>query len=166
MEVIDVTKSISQAKKRFVLNLIFIIAFIVCYVTGSVLLLLFSPHNYVVPFIIEVVMTTLCVGFIIFYFGNLFPVVKHYYSFYNALSKSTNIKKRVVMFEKEDEIKYRDGVKYRQFIFSYEESGKKFFDKVFVLDADELVLDSGVTYRITTFQNTLLNYEVQQDAKA
>lgn len=166
MEVIDTAKSIKQAKKRFILNLIFIISFIVIYVAASVLLLILSPNNYTVYMIINIVISTLCLGLIIFYFGNIFPVVKHYYSFYKSLATHTNTKKRIVTYEKEDEIKYRDGVKYRQFVFSYEEAGKKFFDRVLVLDNDSLVLDAGVAYKIYTYQNVMLTYEVYQYANA
>lgn len=166
MEVIDTAKSIKQAKRRFVLNLVFIVTFIALYVAGSILLLVLSSHDYIVPMIINIIISTLSIGFIIFYFGNIFPLVNHYYKFYSSLNKNSNTKKKIVTYEKEDESKYRDGVKYRQFVFSYEDAGRKFFDRILVLDNDSLVLDAGVAYKIYTYQNVLLTYEVYQYANA
>ena len=166
MVVIDVNKENKKAKNRFIVNLVLIIALIVGYIAASILIFILSNNDYLVPLVIDIILSALALSFIVFYFLNIFPIVKHYYRFYHSLSNSTNTKKRILTYEKEDENKYRDGVKYRQFVFSYEESGKKFFDRIQVLDADDLVLEAGQAYKIYTFQNVLLAYEVYQYAKA
>jgi len=159
MEIIDIKQETKKAKQNFVLSIVFVSLFIVLCLVACLLLFFFSKHNYLVPLIVDIVITSLLFIGLIFYFGNVFPFLKHYYGFYLRLSNSTNIHKKTVVYDHEIENKYRDGVKYRQLVFSYNESGKTFFDKIFVLDADELQFENGKTYHIFTFENTLLKFE-------
>lgn len=165
MEVIDVSKLIKCSKKRFIWNLVFVSLFFIICLTADLLLLFLSNNNYLIPLIIAIIITSICLVGLIFYFGNIFPLVRHYYSFSKRLATTTNIRKRVMTYEKEIENKIKNGVTYRQFIFSYSDAGKNYYDKIYILDADTLEFETSKSYTLFTFENTLIKFEEQVDAE-
>ena len=164
IKVIDSLKEIKKAKKRYTFGIIFIALFITLLIAGAVLLLVLSPRNYIPMMIIDIVVTAIGLSVIIFFFINIFPVLRHYYKFYKALEDGTMKKKKIVVFDHEEQQKEKEGVMYRQLIFSYDEAGETYYDRVFVLDNDSLNFEKGQRIKIATFQNVLCEYEDMNDA--
>ena len=164
IKAIDSFNEIKKAKRRYTFGIIFITLLITILVAGAVLLLILSPKNYVPMMIIDIIATAIGLSVIIFFFVNVFPVLRHYYKFYKAMENGTMKKKKIVVFDHEDEQKERDGVIYRQLIFSYVESGETYYDRIFVLDNDSLSFEKGQRVKISTFQNVLCEYEDIKDA--
>lgn len=164
IKVINSFEESKKAKTRYILGLVFISLFIALLVAGAVLLLILSPKNYTLMMIIDIVVTAIGLSVVIFFFINVFPVLRHYFKFYSALENGTMKKKKTVVFDHEDERKEKEGVIYRQLIFSYVEAGETYFDRVFVLDNDSLNFEKGKRIKIATFQNVLCEYEVLDDA--
>lgn len=164
VKVIDTPVEIEKAKKRYAFGIVFISLFIAFTIAGAVLLLILSPKHYTLMMILDIVFTTICLSVILFFFINLFPVLRHYYKFYVAMERCTMKRRKVVSFEREDERKVKDGVIYRQLIFSFKEAGETYHDRVMVLDNDSLSFTEGQVVKIATFQNVLLEYEEMKNA--
>lgn len=165
IEVVNTKEQIAKAKRRYVLNILLIVLFVLAYSTGSIVLLVTSSLKYTLPMVIDIVISVICVSFLIFYFLNIFPIVRHYFKFYRALERGTLERRRYVTFEKEVETKTKDGVVYRQFMFSFEEQQKKFYERIYVLDNPGLNFKEGQLIKAVTFQNVLLKYEEVENAK-
>lgn len=164
IKVIDSFVEIKKAKRRYALGIVFISLFIAAIIATMVLLLVLSPKNYVPMMIIDIVVSAIGLSIVIFFFINLFPILRHYYKFYKALESGTMKRKKIVVFDHEDERKEKEGVFYRQLIFSYQEAGETYYDRIFVLDNDALSFEKGKRVRIATFQNVLCEYEEVEDA--
>ena len=166
IKVIDSNVEIKKAKNRYAMHIVLIVLLLIAYTTGSLLLLLTSNLKYTLPMVADIVISAVVVSFLIFYFINVFPIVRHYYKFYTSLKNNTFLKKKIMIFEKEDEPKTRDGVVYRRLVFSTKEQQQVFYNHIYVLDNEKLKFEAGQMVRLGTFQNVLLEYEVLENANA
>ena len=150
-----------KAKTRYVLHIIFISLIIAGTITGAVFSLLFSPLNYTLNLILNIVITVLVAIFTIFYFINIFPLVKHYYSYYKNMSDVSLEHRRRMVFYKEVDSKNISNVPYRVLQFTYSEGEREFNDNIFLLD-ENASFEEGKSYRLDTYQNVIVGYEVLQ----
>lgn len=165
IDIINVEIESKKAKRRYVLNILLVVLFLLVYISGSIALLISSGLKYKPQMIIDILISMVCIPLLIFYFINLFPIVRHYYKFYRSLTLGTLERRRYVRFEEEVESKTKDGVIYRQLMFSFEEQQKKFYERLYVLDNPSITFERGQLIKVVVFQNVMLKYEAIEDAK-
>ena len=157
-ELINIEEFKKKVKTRYVLHIVFIACLLVLTITGAVLSLLLSNLDYLVNMIVNIVVTVLVFLFVIFYFLNIFPIVRHYYAYYKNLSEVGLDHRRRLVFYEEEENRYIDNVKYRVLQFTYLEGEKEYNDSLFLLDTD-FAFEKGKAYKIKTYQNVIIAYE-------
>ena len=158
-ELIDINEFKRKAKTRFVLHIVFISCLLVLTITGSLFSLFLSNLDYTVNLVLNIVITVLVALFTIFYFFNIFPIVKHYYSYYKNMSSVSLDHRRRMMFFKEMDKKDIDNVTYRVVQFTYNEGEKEYNENLFLLDTC-INFESGKAYKLDTYHNVIVSYEV------
>ena len=158
-EIIDIKKGKKQAKWRFFLQISLIFLFFAAVIAGSILLLIFSNLDYILNLVIDIIICSLLLVFLIFYFFNLFPIAKHYYLFFKSINHSAIEHRRRLVFIKEIEHKNIDNVDHRVLQFSYFEGENEYIENLYVVDSD-VEFDVGVNYRLDTFRNVIVGFEV------
>lgn len=158
-ELIDINGFKKKAKVRYVLHIVFICCLLVLTITGSILSLLLSNLDYTLNLVLNIVVTVLVALFTIFYFFNIFPIVRHYYSYYKNMSSVSLEHRRRVVFLQEIEKKDIDNVTYRVVQFTYSEGEKEYNENLFLLDTD-IKFNDGQAYKIDTYHNVIIAYEV------
>lgn len=158
-ELIDIEAFKKKAKTRYVLHIVFISCLLVLTITGSILSLLLSNLDYTLNLILNISITVLVALFTIFYFFNIFPIVKHYYSYYKNMSDVSLEHRRRVVFFKEIDNKDISNVTYRVVQFTYNEGEKEYNENLFLLDTD-IQFEGGKVYRLDTYHNVIIAYEV------
>ena len=157
-ELIDINEFKKKAKTRYVLHIVFISCLLVLTITGSILSLLLSNLDYTLNLILNIVITVLVALFTIFYFLNIFPMVKHYYSYYKNMSVVNLEHRRRVIFLKEINNKDIDNVTYRVAQFTYSEGEKEYNENLFLLDTD-IKFVGGKVYKLDTYHNVIVAFE-------
>ena len=158
-ELIDINDFKKKAKTRYVTHIVFICCLLVLTITGSLLSLFLSNLDYTLNLVLNIVITVLVALFTIFYFFNIFPIVRHYYSFYKTMSGARLEPRRRLVYLKEIEKKNVDNVIYRVVQFTYKEGEYEYNENLFLLDTDYQFSD-GQAYRIDTYHNVIVAYEV------
>ena len=158
-ELVDINEQKRKSKLRYILHIIFISLLILSTVAGALLLLFLSNLDYLVNLIIDILLCASVFTFVIFYFINLFPVVRHYYVFYKGLNGVSLEHRRRLTFETEIEPKSFHNVNHRVLQFSYKEGETLYIDNLYVLDSD-FVFENNKTYKIDTYHNVIIRYEV------
>ena len=156
---IDIDEFKKKSKTRYVLHIVFVVCLLVLTITGAILSLVLSTLDYNVNLIINIVVSVIVALFLIFYFLNIFPIVKHYYSYYRKMNKVSLESRRRMVFYQEIDIKEIDNVKYRVLQFVYQEGENEYNENLYVLDNDEQFV-VGEEYKINTYHNVIINYEV------
>lgn len=159
IELIDIKTFKKKAKKRYVLHIIFISCLLALSITGSLLALFFSNLDYIWNLVLSISVTVIVILFSIFYFLNIFPIVKHYYSYYKNLNEVGLDNRRRLVFLKEEERRDISNVSYRVLQFTYSEGEKEFNDSLFLLD-NQTTFTPGKAYKLKTYQNVIVSYEV------
>lgn len=159
-ELIDINAFIKKGKTRYLIHIVFICCLLVFTITGSILSLLFSNLDYLPNLLINIIVTVIVAIFSIFYFINIFPIVRHYYAFYKGMSVVNLEHRRSMKFYKEIEEKEINNVTYRVLQFVYYEGETEYNDNLYVLDNDVKFIE-GRSYRLDTFHNVIIRYEVQ-----
>ena len=157
-ELIDINEFKKKAKTRYVLHIVFISSLLVLTITGSILSLFLSNLDYTLNLILNIVITVLVALFTIFYFLNIFPMVKHYYSYYKNMSVVNLEHRRRVIFLKEINNKDIDNVTYRVAQFTYSEGEKEYNENLFLLDTD-IKFVGGKVYKLDTYHNVIVAFE-------
>ena len=158
-ELIDINEFKKKAKTRYVLHIVFISCLLVLTITGSILSLLLSNLDYTLNLILNIVITVLVALFTIFYFLNIFPIVRHYYSYYENMSSVSLEHRRRVVFLGEIENKDIGTVTYRVVQFTYFEGEKEYNENLFLLDTG-INFVHGQAYKLDTYHNVIIAYEV------
>ena len=164
MELINIKSFKKKAKKRYVLHLVFVSLFLALAVTGLILSLLLSNLEYTPNMIINIVLSVLVAVFAIFYFFNIFPLIRHYYRFFKNMNEVALERHRRRVFEEELPSKNINLVKYRVVLFSYSEGEKEYRENLYVLDND-VEFKKGQPYKIATYHNVIIKCEEILDAK-
>ena len=73
-------------------------------------------------------------------------------------------RRRRVVFNTKDEIVTKENVKYQSLKFFYQEQQKNYTDYLYLLDSDCPFI-SEQAYKVVTYQNVIIRYEVIDDAK-
>lgn len=157
-ELIKINEFKKNAKLRYVLHIIFITSLLVLTIAGAVLLLVFSSLDYTLNQIIAVVLCVLVCLFTIFYFLNIFPIIKHYYSFYKGLNEVNLENRRRMVFNEKKNIKEIDNTKYNVYEFIYNEGETDYKEGLYVLDS-EVNFEPGKEYKIQTYHNVIIRFE-------
>ena len=164
VNLIDINKEKKKSKTRYILNVVFISLLLLMTIAGAILLILLSPLDYLPNLIIDIVLTCVVIVFTIYYFLNIFPIVRHYYMFYKNMNEISLERRRRVTFNNKEEITTKENVKYQSLKFFYQEQQKNYTEYLYLLDSD-CPFVSGQAYKVVTYQNVIIRYEVIDDAK-
>ena len=158
MELININEFKKKAKIRYVLNLILVLLLLAAVITGLVLSLLLSTLDYQINMIINIAVSILVALAAIFYFSNVFPIIRHYFKFYKNMSDIGLDHRRSRTFVEELDNKNIQHVNYRVLVFSYREGEKEYKENLYVLDND-IQYQVGNDYKITTYRNVIVRCE-------
>ena len=158
MELISINEFKKKAKIRYILNLVLVLLLLAGVITGLVLSLLLSTLDYQINMVINIVVSILVTLVAIFYFSNIFPIIRHYYKFYKNMSDVGLDHRRSRTFVEELDSKNIQHVNYRVLLFSYREGEKEYKENLYVLDND-IQYQVGNDYRITTYRNVIVRSE-------
>ena len=158
MELININEFKKKAKIRYILNLILVLLLLAGVATGLVLSLVLSTLDYKVNMIINIVASVLVALAAIFYFSNVFPIIRHYYKFYKNMSDVGLDHRRSRTFVEELEVKNIQHVQYRVLLFSYKEGEKEYKENLYVLDNDFNFV-ANHDYKLATYQNVIVKCE-------
>lgn len=148
-----------KTKKRFIINVVLISLLLIVSIGVSVTLLLISKVEYTWYMVISIILTVSGALFALFYFLNIFPIVRHYYFFYKNMNPVSLDNRRHMVYLKEIEGREIDNVKYRVVQFNYREGENTFTDNLYILDNDVKFM-IGRAYKLNTYHNVIVNYEV------
>ena len=157
-ELININEFKNKAKTRYALHIVFICCLLVLTITGSLLSLLLSNLDYTLNLVLNIIITVLVALFTFFYFFNIFPIVKHYYSYFKNMSEVSLEHRRRLVFYQEIENKTIDNVSYRVVQFTYDEGEKEYNENLFLLDTG-INFVSGQAYKLDTYHNVIITYE-------
>ena len=157
--IIDIKKGKKQAKRRFITHISLILLLSAAVITGSVLLLIYSNLDYIWNLILDIVICSLLLIFLIFYFLNIFPIIKHYLAFFSSINQTAIEHRRRMVFIKEIQDKNIDNVNHRVLQFAYHEGDKEYIEDLYVVDSD-ISFDANYIYRLDTFRNVIVAFEV------
>ena len=158
MKILDLNEYQKKAKARFILKIAALSFLSILLIAGSVLLLVFSKLDYQFNLVGSILLSTLFVVGLFFYFFNIFPLDKHYYSLFKNASGASIEHRRRLEFLQEIDKKDIDKVTYRVLQFSYKEGEKEYIDNLYVLDSDVSFL-KGNNYKIDTYRNIIVSFE-------
>ena len=159
MELIRINEFKKKAKKRYHLHLFLVLLFLAVVATGLVLSIQLSPWQVSDVFmIINIVVSVLVTLATIFYFANIFPVITHYYKFYQNMTTVSLDHRRSRTYLSELESKNINHVNYRVLLFSYKEGEKEYKENLYVLDND-IQFKEGGNYKIATYRNVIVKSE-------
>ena len=163
IELIDVDKLQRKAKIRFYIHLILVSLLAIGVILGSVLSLIYSPLDYNLNLILNIVIDSLFACFLVFYFFTIFPVVSHYYKLFKGINRVAYEHRRNLEYIEEKEPKTINNVNFRTLNFSYKEGENSYQENLYVLDSD-IVLETGTHYSIYTYHNIIIKLEEIKDA--
>ena len=113
MELINISEFKKKAKIRYIIHLILVLLLLVGAATGLVLSLVLSSLDYQLNMILNIVGSVIITLLAIFYFANIFPVIRHYYKFYKNMNEVGLDHRRTRTFVSELENKNIEHVRYR-----------------------------------------------------
>lgn len=159
MELINIYEFKKKAKKRYHLHLILVSLLLIAIATGLILSIQLSPWQiYEVFMIINIVVSVLVTLAAIFYFANIFPIISHYYKFYQHMTSVSLDHRRNRTYVGELEPKNINHVRYRVLLFSYKEGEKEYKENLYVLDND-IQFREGGNYKIAAYRNVIVKSE-------
>ena len=157
-ELIEISVFKKKAKTRYVLNIVIYALIMALALTGAILLLLLSNLDYYVNMIIDIVLCSVMAIGSIFYFSNIFPIVRHYYAYYRDMNEVALEDRQNMVFIEEQGTKTINNVKYRNLLFSYHEKQETYLENVYVLDNDT-TFRSEHRYKLKTYHNVIIKFE-------
>ena len=162
-QIIDIDAGKRKAKTRFVVHLILVITLTVGVITGSVLSLIFSKHQYIPNLVINIVLDSFLIIFLLFYFFNLFPPVVYYHKLFKGMNKFSIEHRRKMTYVKEKEERTFNNVRFRVLLFSYKEGEREYQEHLYILD-NKVQLKESESYSLDTYQNIIVRFKEISDA--
>ena len=126
----------------------------------NALLLLLSPHTYILYLVFDIIGSLILVVAFLFVFINLFPLAKTYRAFYRDINKTAYERARKLIYLGEKERKDIGHVSHRVLSFRYVEGFVSFDEDIYVLDDDDLTFEKGDYVKLRTYKNVLMEGEV------
>ena len=163
VDIVDIEKDRKKAISRFIFHIVSISLLSILAISGIVLLLVLSKLEYQINLIIDLLLAAFYLIFIIFYFFNIFPVVKHYYSLFKGMNNVSLEHRRRLTYLKEIDEKIINNINYRVLQFTYKEGEHEYIDNLYILDND-INFEIGNNYRLDTYHNVIVRYEVLDNA--
>ena len=158
MTILDIANYSKRSKQRFILHISLVSFLGAAIIAGSVLLLVFSKLDYTLNLILNILMGSILVIGLLFYFLNIFPLDKHYFStFKNANTASLDHHRRMT-FVQEIGTKDINKVTHRVMQFSYSEGENQYIDNLYVIDS-KVSFKEGVNYKLDTYRNIIISFE-------
>ena len=140
---LDIKLANRRSKRRYVIHIVLISLLSVMVIAGSLLSILFSSLDYYPNLIINIVVDCLYLVFMVFYFLNIFPMVRRYYKIYKGMNGVNLENRRNMTFVEQREDKTMDYIVFKVMNFSY------------LLDT-EASFKEGESYSLETYQNIIV----------
>jgi len=156
MELLDIKKNKKRSKRRYVLHITLISLLSILVIAGSVLSLIFSSLDYQINLLANIIIDSLYVVFMVFYFLNIFPIVKRYYRLYKGMSGVSIEHRRKMTFVEQRENKVMDNIIFKVMNFSYQEGENTYQESLYILD-NEIPFESGKSYALDVYQNIIVS---------
>ena len=118
---LDIKLANRRSKRRYVLHIVLISLLSVMVIAGSLLSILFSSLDYHPNLIINIVVDCLYLVFMVFYFLNIFPMVRRYFKIYKGMNGVNLENRRNMTFVEQREDKTMDNIVFKVMNFSYKE---------------------------------------------
>lgn len=120
----------------------------------------FSPDNYLALEIVLMILSTLFIWGVLYFFGAIYKRISHYCRFFQSALAGLREKENLI-FDSflDDETITKAGMKVKIMKTHFLENGKTFERDLYVFDALE-DLKSGSAIEVETFSNVVLSYEV------
>lgn len=157
---VDIAKRKKEANRLYYGEVALLAGLIALLIGVNVLLLLLSPHNYIIYLIIDIAVSVLLIVAFLFVFLNLFPLAKTYQNFYKNINKTAYERARKLIYVGEKERKDIGNVSHRVLAFRYVEGFVTLEENVYVLDDDDLAFQEGDLVKVRTYRNVLMEGEV------
>ena len=157
-EVFNIENRRKEATRRYVLHIVFIFLLILGAIAGLVLSLLFSKLDYLVNLLVNIILSALLIAFILFYFFNIFPIIRYYFKLYRNINEVAIEKRRNLKFEEEKEMRTINNVKHRVLEFSYKEGEDEYKENLYILDSD-IAFEQYKHYRVESYRNVIVRFE-------
>ena len=158
-KVIDFGDIKKRSIRRFIVHISLISLISAAIIVGSIFLLILSNLDYFWNLLACIILCNLLAVLLLFYFLNIFPIDKHYYSYFRKINETAVEHRRRMIFLKEIDSKDIDKVNHRVLQFVYLEGENKYIDNLYVLDSD-VSFKEGQSYKIDTYRNIIVRYEV------
>lgn len=156
MELLDIKKNKKRSKRRYVLHIALLSSLSLLVIVGSVLSLIFSSLDYQVNLLLNIIIDSLYVVFMVFYFLNIFPMVKRYYRIYKGMNGVSMEHRRKMTFIEQRENKTMDNIIFKVMNFSYQEGENVYQENLYILDND-VPFEKGKSYALDIYQNIIVN---------
>jgi len=160
----DINELRRKSKVRFVVNLTLISLLIISMITSNIVSLVLSSLNYQFNLIFNIVFDGIVILFAIFYFLNIYPIVKHYYATFKTANNVSIDKHRRLKFVENKKDKTIDNVVLKVMTFSYIEGENEYFEDLYILDSD-CSFEKDELYKVNTFKNIIVSFEAINDAE-
>ncbi len=152
---LDIKLANRRSKRRYVLHIVLISLLSVMVIAGSLLSILFSSLDYYPNLIINIVVDCLYLVFMVFYFLNIFPMVRRYYKIYKGMNGVSLENRRNMTFVEQREDKTMDNIVFKVMNFSYKEGESTYQENLYLLDT-EASFKEGESYSLETYQNIIV----------
>lgn len=160
-KIIDIENFKRQAKRRYVLHLVFLIFFIMLYLAGMLLSLLLSPFSYGMNLLINILVSVVFILLLIFYFLNIFPNVRHYHAYYKNMNNVSLEEEKNRIYLGEKGIKKMAELSYVSEEFSYRE-GEETYQETFYRFKGGNPFQVGKRYRLSLYHGVIVAYQEEE----
>ena len=156
MELLDIKKNKKRSKRRYAVHILLISLLSLIVIAGSVLSLIFSTLDYQINLLLNIIIDSLYVVFMVFYFLNIFPIIRRYYRIYKNMSGVSIEHRRKMTFIEQRENKTMDNIVFKVMNFSYQEGENTYQENLYILDND-VHFEAGKSYALDIYQNIIVS---------
>lgn len=160
---LDIKKQRSRANRRYVFHIVLISLLSIAVTTGSLLSILFSTLDYQLNLILNIVVDSLYLVFMVFYFLNIFPMARRYYKIYKGMNGVSLENRRNMTFVETREDKTMDNIVFKVKNFSYKEGENVYEENLYLLDTS-YDFKEGESYYLETYQNIIIGVKENSHA--
>lgn len=155
---VDVPYEFQKAKSAFFRLSLLFSGLLTLVLIGDVLLVSLAGEDYLVNLLISILLTSLFVWFMIFFFTNIYGEVNNKYRYFRGYESGIKSVEEVEFLKKSDELCYINGLYVYPLYVRYA-IGLDRQDKVIFTFRNDLKFEMGDMLTITTYQRILLKAE-------
>ena len=152
---LDIKLENKRSTRRYVSHIVLISLLSILVIVGSLLSILTSPLDYYLNLVINIVVDCLYLVFMVFYFLNIFPMVRRYHKIYKGMNGVSLENRRNMTFVEQREDKTMDNIVFQVMNFSYKEGENTYQENLYLLDT-KASFKEGESYSLETYQNIII----------